>query len=136
MPTVAAALPRTGPSRAPKTAALIMTPISSPRRSSGARAVSHVNAATHESELPKPARKRVKTSIGTDSASPKRRLIAERRVSPTSAAALTPTLEATYPLGALPTSTPAPYAPLRTPTADFERPNSSSKKGTSGVSAA
>ena len=37
--------------------------------------------------------------------------------------------------GAEPTSTPAPKAPLRIPTADFERPNSSLKKGTSGVSA-
>ena len=60
----------------------------------------------------------------------------DMRTNPPSAAALTPSLEATYPLGTLPTSTPAPNAPLKTPTADFERPNSSLNRGTSGVSAA
>src|SRR5918997_1734943 len=74
-PTMAAALPRTGPSIAPKTAALSMMPINSPRLSSGARVVSHVNAATHESELPNPPTNRASTSTHAASASPNARQV-------------------------------------------------------------
>lgn len=113
--------------KAPKTAALIMMPISSPLLSSGARAVSHVKAATHERALPKPPTNRASTSREAASARPKARLVRDIRIKPTRAATLTPALEARYAPGAEPTSTPAPYAPLRTPTADLERPNSSLK---------
>jgi hypothetical protein len=95
MPTVAATLPRTGPRRAPKTAALIITPIDSPRRSSGTRAVSHVNAATHERALPNPPTNRVRTSSHAVSATPNARLVKDMRSNPTSAAAFTPARDAT-----------------------------------------
>ena len=96
--------------------------------------MSQVNAATHESELPNPPTNRASTSTHAASARPKARLVADMRMSPVSAAALTPDREARRAPGAEPTSTPAPNAPLRIPTADFERPNSSLKYGTSGVS--
>jgi hypothetical protein len=93
-PTMAATLPKAGPSRAPTTAALSITPISSPRRSSGARATSQVNAATQESALPNPPTNRVTTSSQVSSASAKPRLVRLIRARPTRAAVLTPAREA------------------------------------------
>jgi hypothetical protein len=94
-PTMAAALPKAGPRRAPTTAALSITPISSPRRSSGARATSHVKAATHERALPNPPTNRVTTSSHVSSASANPTLVRLISARPTRAAALTPTREAT-----------------------------------------
>ena len=56
--------------------------------------------------------------------------------SPNMADGLAPSLATRNPPGADPSNTPAPNAPLRTPTMLFERPSSSVKYGTSGVSAA
>ena len=107
-PTVAATLPSTGPSRAPTTAALTITPINSARRSSGARSTSQVKAATHESALPNPPAKRASTSNHVVSASANMTLVTDIRINPTRAVVLTPDREARYPPGTLPARTPAP----------------------------
>ena len=95
-----------------------------------------MNAATHESALPNPPTNRTSTSSDVASTSANITLVTDIRVKPTRAVTLTPDREARYPPGTLPTSTPAPYAPLKIPTVDLERPNSSWKNGTSGYSAA
>src|SRR5918998_1379884 len=135
-PTVAATLPSAGPRSAPTTAALPSVPSICPLRSSGVCAVSQVSAETHESALPNPAASRSATSSHAPLANPKSRLATDIRQSPATAVGLTPSRVARYPPGADPRSTPAPNAPLKTPTNDFESLSSSVKYGTSGVRAA
>ena len=105
---MAATLPSTGPRSAPTTAELIITPINSARRSSGARSTSQVNAATHERALPNPPINRVATSSHVVSTSANITLVMDMRINPTMAVTLTPERDARYPPGTLPTRTPAP----------------------------
>jgi hypothetical protein len=98
--------------------------------------VSHVSAETHESALPNPATNRSATSSHAPLANPKSRLATDIRPSPVTAVGFTPSRVARYPPGADPRSTPAPNAPLKRPTIDFESPSSPVKYGTSGVRAA
>ena len=122
VPIAAARLPRTGPRRAPATAAESVTPISSPRRSRGAPAVSQLTAAVQEQALPMPPANRVRTRTQKLSASPNTRLVTDMSPSPRRTVALTPSRLVTGPLGKALRRAPTAKAPVRTPASDFERP--------------
>ncbi len=98
--------------------------------------MSHVSAETHESALPNPAASRSATSSHAPLANPKRRLATDIRPRPATAVGFTPSRTARYPPGTDPRSTPAPNAPLKMPTSNFESPSSPVKYGTCGVRAA
>jgi hypothetical protein len=101
-------------------------PISSPRRSRGAAAISQARPPVQASALPTPCPNRAAYSTHADSAKPKATLVATMIASPPSTVGRTPTRTARRPLGIAPASAPAEYTAERAPSADVESPNSSS----------
>ena len=136
-PTIDATPPSTGPSSAPTIAAPSAVPSSSPRRLRGAAPMSHARPPAQESALPSPCTKRASPSPQALSANAKPTLAAPMTSSPASAAGFgaDPRGRRSRP-GSAPASTPIAYDATRSPAPVFERPNSSTKSGRSGVSAA
>ena len=121
-PTTVASAPSAGPSSAPKTAAPIAVPISAPRRPGWADPTSQASAPAHENALPKPCASRAAPSAHTLVASPKPRLAAAVKATPTRTARLAPKREAANPPGTEAASTPTAYAAESAPAPLFDSP--------------
>jgi hypothetical protein len=101
-----AALPSTGPSRIPKTAAPMAPPISSPRRSF-ADPISQASPPAQEHAPPRPCTNRARSRATMSSASPKARLDPVRRARPVIIVRFAPILPASQPAGSDASSVPA-----------------------------
>ena len=89
-PSTSASAPTTGPSSAPPTAAAIVVPSISPRRSRGAAVATQAMAPAHDAAPPTPWAKRAMSSTRIESPKAKATLETLIRPSPSSTVARTP----------------------------------------------
>ena len=106
-PSSSAALPSTGPSSAPAIAAASGVPITSPRRSAGARSTTQAKPAAHVQAADSPWTKRATSSSKISPAKPNARLDTARPASPRSVVGFTPQRPASQPAGIAATRFPA-----------------------------